>query len=83
MHGVCLPGRESRFAEPFIVDDWKSLLKDFCQDAHGILKEKPFAFWGHRFVLCSLSQASNPFSMITIETVKLWLFKEVVLLGGI
>jgi len=46
-----LPGRESRFVEPFIVDDWKSLLKDFCKDVHGILKEKPFAFWGHRFVL--------------------------------
>ena len=51
MHGVCLPGRESRFVEPFIVDDWKSLLKDFCKDVYGILKEKPFAFWGHRFVL--------------------------------
>ncbi|XP_020601729.1 S-acyl fatty acid synthase thioesterase, medium chain-like [Orbicella faveolata] len=47
VHGVCLPGRESRFVEPFIVDDWKSLLKDFCKDVHGILKEKPFAFWGH------------------------------------
>ena len=45
--GVCLPGRESRFLEP-LVDDWKSLVKDFCQDVHGILREKPFAFWGHR-----------------------------------
>ena len=54
VHGVCLPGRESRFVEPFIVDDWKSLLKDFCKDVHGILKEKPFAFWGHRFVLYNI-----------------------------
>jgi len=43
---VCLPGRESRFLEP-LVDDWKSLVKDFCQDVHGILRGKPFAFWGH------------------------------------
>ncbi|KAJ7387096.1 hypothetical protein OS493_004060 [Desmophyllum pertusum] len=47
VHGVCLPGRESRFLEPFNVNNWKSLLKDFCDDVHGILKEKPFAFWGH------------------------------------
>ena len=50
VHGVCLPGRESRFKEPFIIDDWESFLSDFCEDVLEILKGKPFAFWGHRFV---------------------------------
>lgn len=49
VHGVCLPGRESRFSK-LPVTDWKSLVKDFCQDVHEILREKPFAFWGHRLV---------------------------------
>ncbi|XP_058959964.2 LOW QUALITY PROTEIN: S-acyl fatty acid synthase thioesterase, medium chain-like [Pocillopora verrucosa] len=43
----CLPGRESRFKESFIVDDWESFLSDFCEDVLEILKGKPFAFWGH------------------------------------
>ncbi|XP_027051991.1 S-acyl fatty acid synthase thioesterase, medium chain-like [Pocillopora damicornis] len=47
VHGVCLPGRESRFKESFIIDDWESFLSDFCEDVLEILKGKPFAFWGH------------------------------------
>ena len=46
VHGVCLPGRESRFKESFIIDDWESFLSDFCEDVLEILKGKPFAFWG-------------------------------------
>ncbi|KAM7443618.1 hypothetical protein ABFA07_007694 [Porites harrisoni] len=46
VYGVCLPGRESRFSEPFKTD-WESLVKDICQDVQGILREKPFALWGH------------------------------------
>ena len=55
VYGVCLPGRESRFSEPFNTD-WESLVKDICQDVQGILREKPFALWGHRLVASSHSK---------------------------
>ena len=55
VYGVCLPGRESRFSEPFKTD-WESLVKDICQDVQGILREKPFALWGHRLVASSHSK---------------------------
>ena len=46
---MCLPGRESRFVEPCYTS-WTDLVQDFSKDVHEFLKEKPFAFWGHRSI---------------------------------
>ncbi|KAK3737468.1 hypothetical protein QZH41_008355, partial [Actinostola sp. cb2023] len=45
-YGVCLPGRENRFAEPYATE-WQPLIENLCQDIHKALENKHFVFWGH------------------------------------
>lgn len=77
MYGVCLPGRESRFSEPFNTD-WKSLVKDICEDVQGILREKPFVLWGHRLVasrinmVATVNNQSNNYQPSKLPISHLW-----------
>lgn len=46
VHGVCLPGRESRFKDP-MYQSLQQLLDNVTDAIHSCCKGKPFAMWGH------------------------------------
>uniref|UniRef100_A0A8D2EPN1 oleoyl-[acyl-carrier-protein] hydrolase n=1 Tax=Theropithecus gelada TaxID=9565 RepID=A0A8D2EPN1_THEGE len=50
VHSLRLPGRESRIEEPF-ANDISQLVDEVVHALQPVIQEKPFAFFGHRYLI--------------------------------